>query len=141
MPGARIVTELAETAMGVEPDEFAVEPPPPPAVLAFVPGEDRAPGFVDPGLPAVDPVVFVVPVRVNRAGSNGRNTASSSPRTIRRASRSPVAGPSVTPSIAWPVAKYALSTPGARPIAGRPSGVIGRNPAHGSETFPFRSAR
>src|SRR5437660_151343 len=64
MPGARIVTDAAETAIGVEPDEFAGEPPPAPALPALVPppDEERTPGFVDPGLSTVDPVVLVVPM-------------------------------------------------------------------------------
>ena len=42
----------------------------------------------------------------------------------------PVAGPSVTPSIPWPVATYRCSKPGIAPMRGKSSGVVGRIPAH-----------
>lgn len=42
----------------------------------------------------------------------------------------PVAGPSVRPSMLWPVARWMLRVPGSGPMSGSPSGVMGRAPTH-----------
>ena len=50
------------------------------------------------------------------------------PVVTSSATASPVAGASVTPSMACPLATIRLRYPGSRPMTGRPSGVIGRGP-------------
>ena len=64
------------------------------------------------------------PPRAKRPGSKGAIASGARSVVISSATASPVAGASVTPSMAWPLATMRLRYPGSRPMTGRPSGVM-----------------
>ena len=77
--------------------------------------------------------------RAGRTSSERRPRTETAPRgtapdrckacpVIMSASRRPVAGPSVSPQCACPIASHRPACPGARPITGRESGKHGRLP-------------
>jgi hypothetical protein len=68
-----------------------------------------------------------VHIQNSRLGSNGERSISvHRPSTISSAKHAPVPGASKIPQQLWPAPIYRPSTPGNRPMRGKPSGVHGR---------------
>lgn len=63
-----------------------------------------------------------------RSGDSESSSTTGSSPVISRATTSPVNGPSVTPSMPWPVATRTAGAPRRRPTYGSPSGEHGRRP-------------
>ena len=74
----------------------------------------------------------------NRSARYGAGSQNGVSPVIISAIMRPVAGPSVSPQCAWPMASHRPARPGARPMTGRESGKHGRAP---SQVFVVARAR